>query len=83
MSEEAPQSKRRYTIQEAKRHLSRILLQHPGVWGVGIEAPAGGGEQIKVYLREDTPELRSLVPTTAEGYPVVVEAIGRISPRTK
>jgi hypothetical protein len=83
MSEESRQSKRRSTIQEVRRRLSRALLQHPGVEGVGIEAAAGGGEQIKVYLREDTPELRSLVPPTVEEYPVVVEAIGRISPRTK
>lgn len=69
------------TIQEAKRALSRQLLQHPGVSGVGIETAEGGGERIKVYLAEDDPALRSSVPATVDGYPVAVEVIGRIVPR--
>lgn len=70
------------TIQEAKRTLSRRLLQDPRVSGVGIAAADGGGEQIKVYLADDDPALASSVPADVDGYPVAVEVIGRISART-
>ncbi len=76
--EQPPQS--RGTIREAKRGLSRRLMRHPGVSGVGIES-AADGERIKVYLAEESPELRALVPTIVDGYPVAVEIIGRITPR--
>ncbi len=65
------------TIREAKRELSRQLLRHPGVSGVGIEAD-GDKERIKVYLAEENPALRSLVPATIDGYPVVIEVVGRV-----
>ena len=81
MAQAGDQSRPSTTIQEAKRTLSRRLLQHPGVSGVGIETAEGGGERIKVYLAEDDPALRSSVPPTVDGYPVAVEVIGRIVPR--
>ena len=68
------------TIREAKRGLSRQLLRHPGVSGVGIEAE-GDEERIKVYLAEENPALRALVPATVDGYPVVIEVIGRVVAR--
>lgn len=82
MSSDKRQPRSRKTIQVAKRGLSRRLLRHPGVSGVGIETAEGGGERIKVYLAEENPDLRQLVPATVEGYPVVVEIIGRVTPRT-
>lgn len=69
------------TIREAKRALARQLLRHSGVSGVGIEAAEGGGERIKVYLAEDDDGLRALIPPAVEGYPVVIEVVGRITPR--
>jgi hypothetical protein len=65
-------------IRAAKRKLSRQLLRNPGVSGVGIEA-ADGREWIKVYLAEESPALRSLAPAEVDGYPVVIEIIGRIT----
>ena len=67
----------RKTIRAAKRSLSRELLQNPGVSGVGI-GHEPEGEYIRVYLAEDSPEVRSQVPDSVEGYPVVVETIGSI-----
>ena len=64
------------TIQEAKRTLSRELMQDTRVSGVGIE-----GDQIKVYLAEDDPDFTASIPSDVEGYPVTTEVIGRITPR--
>jgi len=74
-----PRAKR--TIREAKRGLSRRLLQHPGVSGVGVTAAANGDERITIYLAEDSAALRALVPPTVEGYPTAVEIVGRITAR--
>lgn len=68
------------TIREAKRGLSRQLLKQPGVSGVGIGEVAGD-ERIVVYLAEDTPIIRALVPNEVAGYPVSVEVVGPIAPR--
>ena len=64
------------TIKEAKRTLSRQLLQNPRISGVGIE-----GEQIKVYLADDDPELVASIPTNVDGYLVHTEVIGVITAR--
>jgi hypothetical protein len=66
------------SIRAAKRKLSRQLLHEPGVCGVGIEA-ADGREWIIVYLAEESLALRSLAPAEVDGYPVVIEIIGRIT----
>lgn len=66
------------TIDAAKRALSPELMQHAGVSGVGIVENDGGRESIKVYLRDDDPQVRAMVPHEVEGYPVVVETIGVI-----
>ncbi len=70
------------TIQAAKRELARSLLQNASISGVGIVDTDGGRESIKVYLREDNPQVRSLVPTMVKGYPVVIETVGPIQART-
>ncbi len=70
------------TIQAAKRELSRSLLQNESVSGVGIVDTDGGREGIKVYLREDNPQVRSLVPARVNGYLVVIETVGPIGTRT-
>ena len=80
MASKGRTAKQGRTIREAKRGLSRRLLTQPGVSGVGI-GEAAGDEQIVVYLAEDTPAIRALVPGEADGYPVVVEVIGPVVPR--
>ena len=62
------------TIKEAKRTLSRQLLQNPWISGVGIE-----GEHIKVYLADDDPKLVASIPTDVDGYLVQTEVIGVIT----
>jgi hypothetical protein len=56
------------------------LMRTPGVVGVGIgqcsERPC-----IKVFVVEKTPGLVASVPTTLEGYEVVIEATGDFRPR--
>jgi len=69
-------------IGAAKRELSRSLLQNEGISGVGIVSTEGGREGIKVYLRDDSPQVRSLVPDSVAGYPVVIETIGTIRATT-
>ncbi|MFN8536136.1 MAG: hypothetical protein U0232_01495 [Thermomicrobiales bacterium] len=68
------------TIREAKRGLSRQLLNQPEISGVGIGEVAGD-ERIIVYLAEDTPQARALVPAQVAGYPVAVEVTGPIEAR--
>jgi hypothetical protein len=70
------------TIEQAKRKLSRELMQDPRISGVGIDTAEGGSEQIKVYVAEDDPDLVSAVPQDVDGYPVAVEVLGPITPRT-
>lgn len=70
------------TINEAKRKLSRELMQDPRVSGVGIDTGEDGEEQIKVYLADDDSDLALTVPPDVEGYPVAVEVLGPITPRT-
>ena len=66
----------RDSIRVAKQGLTRRLLGRPGISGVGIEGGRGRGERLKVYLSEDTPAVRSIVPDSVDGYPVVMETIG-------
>jgi hypothetical protein len=70
------------TINQAKRKLSRELLQNPRISGVGIDTADDGGEQIKVYLADDDPDLASAVPPDVDGYPVATEVMGPITPRS-
>lgn len=72
------QGGRRKSIRVAKQGLTGRLLGHPGISGVGIEGTRGGAERIKVYLSEDTPAVRSIVPDNVDGYPVVTEAVGSV-----
>jgi len=65
-------------IKAAQQKLSRDLLKYPAVSGVGIESGEAGNEQIKVYLADDSPKVRSLVPESVNGFTVVVEKVGKI-----
>ena len=65
------------SIRGAKQALSRRLLGQHGISGLGIDS-GPGGERIKVYLSDDSSEVRALVPESEDGYPVVSELIGRV-----
>jgi hypothetical protein len=67
------------TIDEAvKQHATR-LMSVPGVVGVAV-SKCDGKPCIRVLVVEKTPELRSKIPSTLEGYPVVLEETGPLRP---
>ena len=55
-------------------------MRTPGVVGVGI-GQCSGRPCIKVFAVAKTPALVASVPSTLEGYDVVIEATGDFRPR--
>ncbi|HYN08483.1 MAG TPA: hypothetical protein VES67_13955 [Vicinamibacterales bacterium] len=55
-------------------------MSTPGVVGIGI-GQRSGRPCIKVFVVEKTPALVARVPSTLEGYDVVIEATGGFRPR--
>ncbi len=71
------------SIQEVKaRHASR-LLELPGVVSVGIGRNASGEPIIVVGLDQPRPETEARIPADLEGYPVSLQVIGKITPRSE
>jgi hypothetical protein len=66
-------------IEEVLQANRSVLMGTPGVVGVGI-GQAGGGPCIKVFV-ESTSDLAAKLPSTLEGYAVVVEVTGGFRPR--
>ena len=68
------------TIQEALEDKTDAWMSLPGVVGTAIglfqDQPC-----IKVYVVERTPELTTRIPSTVEGYRVVIEPTGEIRAR--
>jgi hypothetical protein len=70
------------TIEEALGAHEEDLMNLPGVQGVGI-GERGGKQVIKVFIEAKTPETSHFVdqiPAELEGYAVVIEEIGKITP---
>lgn len=68
------------------RSLEAVRAQHdreleaiPGVIGIG-ETLSNGKPAIQIYVNKLTPELSAKIPSTIEGYPVVIEQTGEIKP---
>jgi hypothetical protein len=69
-----------------RRDINAVLAAHdkqllaiPGVVGVYVATLEDRRTPcLKVMLAKDTPELRSAIPPTIEGYPVSVEVTGEI-----
>jgi hypothetical protein len=57
-----------------EKNTARLLLI-PGVTGIAI-GETGGNPCIKVFVNKKSRELRRQVPTSLEGYPLVVEEKG-------
>ena len=53
-----------------KRKFSAVLLQTPGVCGVGVEQDESGDYILAVHLSEDTVEVRQTVQKTVGAAPV-------------
>jgi hypothetical protein len=67
-------------IQEVMNDHGSALMRTPGVVGVGI-GQCGDRPCIKVFVVEKTPALVASVPSTLEGYDVVIEATGDFTAR--
>jgi hypothetical protein len=62
-------------IQEVMNDHASALMRTPGVVGVGI-GQCSDRPCIKVFVVEKTPALVASVPSTLDGYDVVIEATG-------
>lgn len=65
------------TIEAVLSQHTHQLLSLPGVVGTAI-GECGGKPCIKVLVVEKTQDLVSKVPSTLEGYPVIIEETGEI-----
>lgn len=68
------------SIEEVLTAHTDSLMDIRGVEGVG-QAICDETPCIRIYASERTPEIKSEVPDTIEGYAVDVEVTGRIDPR--
>jgi hypothetical protein len=66
------------TIQEAKARHAAQLLAVPGVVSVGIGRDEAGQAVIVVGVVQKDPETLAKLPSTLDGHPVDVRAVGRI-----
>jgi hypothetical protein len=67
-------------IQEVMNDHVSALMRMPGVVGVGI-GQCNDRPCIKVFAVEKNPALVASVPSTLEGYEVVIEPTGDFTPR--
>lgn len=63
------------SVEDAQAKVTRRVIGLDGVAGTAVGLH-GGKPCVKVYLETDDPTLRSQVPRSAAGYPVVVEVTG-------
>jgi hypothetical protein len=73
---------------EVKQPIEDVLSRHApqlmeieGVVGVGQGLTDSGEDCLKVLVVADTPELRRRIPTSLEGYPVVLRPTGELEPK--
>ncbi len=62
-------------IKQANRTLTDSVIDLPGVSGVGI-GECEGEPCLVVMVAEKTDELLKLIPSSVDGFPVVVEETG-------
>ncbi len=68
------------SIEAAQQQLTDSVMSLPGVVGTAI-GECEGAPCIKVYVVQNSQELTDKIPSTFEGFPVVVEATGEIRAR--
>lgn len=75
---------RRRAQASARRSIDSVLADHtdellslPGLVGAGI-GRRDGAPCLKVYVQQHSESLDEAVPTTLEGYEVIVEEIGPV-----
>lgn len=70
------------TIEQALNHHTEQLMSIPGVVGTAI-GECDGRPCIMVLVVKKTPELIKKIPSTLDGFPVIVEETGTIRPLEK
>ncbi len=65
------------TIEEVLKEHTEELMSVPGVVGIG-QGLCNDKPCIKVFVIEKTPELEQEIPSSLEGYPVMIEETGEI-----
>jgi hypothetical protein len=66
------------SIKDVKTQHEERLLQLPGVVSVGIGQDENGNPAIIVSLAHPDTDTESQLPNLLEGYPVLVQIVGRI-----
>ena len=66
------------SIIEVKTRYEPQILQMAGVVSVGIGLDKNGREAIIIGLEGPNPDTESRLPSELEGYPVIVQIVGRI-----
>ncbi len=65
------------TIEEVLKEHTEELMSIPGVVGIG-QGLCNNKPCIKVFVIEKTPELEQEIPSSLEGYPVMIVETGEI-----
>lgn len=76
-TEPAASSEVTMSIEAAQEQLTAKLISMPGVTGIAI-GECGGKPCVKIMLEKKTQELMAEIPSTYEGFPVIVEETGEI-----
>jgi hypothetical protein len=66
------------SIQEVKKQNEARWFNLPNVVSVGVGLDPNGNQAIIVGLDRANPETEAKIPASVEGYPVVVQIVGRI-----
>ena len=64
-------------IEEARKK-AELLMNIPGISGVGLKKAANPGDAIRIYVEEVTPEIAEALPERIDGFPVEVIRSGKI-----
>ncbi len=67
-------------LEEARARVTQRVIGMEGVTGTALGL-SGGKPCIKVYTEKDDPGLRSRLPRSEGGFPVIVEVTGSIRSR--
>lgn len=65
------------SINVAQERLTEKFISMPGITGTGI-GECDGKPCIKIMIEKETPSLMEEIPSSFEGFPVVVEETGEI-----
>ena len=67
------------TIEQVLDAHTSILMDIPGVVGVGQSEAEDGRDCILVMVAHETPELSAQIPSSLDGFPIVIEVTGDLA----